>query len=373
MTATPNSQSDAALVTACLQGDKVAFGRLVERHIVRVRRIARAQLRNDLHVDDVVQDAFLQAYLNLTALREPRFFGAWTCGIATNLARVQRRGWRETVAWDALQLAGEGSVEVTVEMRERLRSVYEAIDRLPSAERAAIWYVYRDGMSLKETAARLDITLSAAKVRVHRGRRRLRQQFMEQKMIPVHIHHNLYVSADTNEPPRPINLDEYIAVRRAFLEWQRAGLTGEHGERTPPAELARLDSLKKAVILLQDQGGRRSLPIWIRPTDLEQIAWAASAEAMPLLRPLTVDLLETLLDAGGVRVEQMGVSKLHRQIFYGTLTIETDNGRQEIDCRPSDGILLALRKGAPLFVDEDVMAEAGKQPDERGHFDVLPQ
>lgn len=371
MTARSEKQHDATLVAACLEGDKAAFGTLVKRHLVRVRRVAVARLVDGLHVDDVVQEAFLQAYLNLAKLREPHHFGAWVCGIATNMARMHGRARREVVAWDDVRLVSDNHVETLVEQREQLRLVYAAIDRLGSTERAAIWHVYHDGITLRETAARLDISLSAAKVRVHRGRQRLRQQLMEQKMIAVNLYDEVYLSDSPEDAPIPTKLTDYLAIRRRYLKWQRDGLLGKHDETTASPELQQFNTLAKAVFVLQQKEGGRGVPIWVGPTEFEQIAWATTGKPQPMMRPMLVDLLETLLAAGDVRIVQMAVSKLYEQIFYGTLTIETSNGQQEIDCRPSDGILLALRKAVPLLVDETVMIEAGRLPDENGHFNVI--
>ena len=77
--------TDAALVEQCRAGDKSAYGRLVTRHQLRVQRVLQAMLPY-YEVDDVVQEAFLEAYLNLGKLRQPERFRAWLCGIGINLA-----------------------------------------------------------------------------------------------------------------------------------------------------------------------------------------------------------------------------------------------------------------------------------------------
>jgi bifunctional DNase/RNase len=74
-------------------------------------------------------------------------------------------------------------------------------------------------------------------------------------------------------------------------------------------------------------------------------------------RPMTIDLMARLLEAMGGRVERVVVSSLRESTFYASLHV-ADGARQELDARPSDGINLAVRVGAPIFVDEQVF-EAG--------------
>jgi bifunctional DNase/RNase len=109
------------------------------------------------------------------------------------------------------------------------------------------------------------------------------------------------------------------------------------------------------ILLLQEIEGDRILPIWVGPTEGDLLALYLRKQ--PMTRPLTADLIKEMLALSGTQIIQAAVSKLHEQIFYGTLTIrlaqETDP--VEIDCRPSDALVLATRLDIPIFVAAAVM------------------
>jgi bifunctional DNase/RNase len=124
------------------------------------------------------------------------------------------------------------------------------------------------------------------------------------------------------------------------------------------------------IVLLKEKTGERALPIWIGEWDALDIARQLTGQAWQ--RPVTVDLMRSLLDLGGVQVKQAAVTRLHEQIFYGTLTVTVAGKREtvEVDCRPSDGLSLALRLGIPVLVAAEVMNEAGIMPDGATVYDV---
>lgn len=109
------------------------------------------------------------------------------------------------------------------------------------------------------------------------------------------------------------------------------------------------------VVLLED-GKKRFLPIFIGVAEAFSIQAALSKKISP--RPLTHDLVTTVLDEIGVKVKQITIDQLKDEIFFARLTIETNGKHKEIDARPSDCIAIALRTSAPIFVAEDVMKVA---------------
>ncbi|MCS4540983.1 MAG: bifunctional nuclease family protein [Euryarchaeota archaeon] len=109
------------------------------------------------------------------------------------------------------------------------------------------------------------------------------------------------------------------------------------------------------VVLLED-GKKRFLPIFIGVAEAFSIQAALSKKISP--RPLTHDLVATVLDEIGVKVKQITIDQLKDEIFFARLTIETNGKHKEIDARPSDCIAIALRTSAPIFVAEDVMKVA---------------
>ena len=401
---------DEILVRRCLAGDKAAFAALVTRHQPRVRRVLHALLRHRAEVEDLLQETFLQAYLNLDSLRQPERFPAWVCSIGINLARMGLRASAPVpLSWD--ELAGSGtavpdsgpSPERVTERREASERLYRAIADLPPSEREALLLVYRDGYSHRETAERLGASPGAVKVRVHRGRRRLRvalqsefgmgderisrRPVMEVTMIKVEIHNVLAI--DPQIDTRPL-LEPFLALlpaekgeifqeeitfapaskRGLFTMWELMhSLTEDLAEEEREAFLKEVRRIMPhRVVLLKEVAGERALPIWIGPYEADAIVIKLANTS--LQRPISFDLTKTLLDLGGIQLEQAAVSRLHESIFYGTLTIRMGAEGQpvEVDCRPSDALSLAVRMDAPIFVAPDVMAEAGVVPDENGRY-----
>jgi bifunctional DNase/RNase len=135
--------------------------------------------------------------------------------------------------------------------------------------------------------------------------------------------------------------------------------------------LVRLSAGNHRVILLEEKGSNRMLPIWVSPADGE--AAAIQLQGRSPIRPLTFDLVKELLAAGDVRLESVAVNRLHEHVFYGTLTIQTKGSEgRKIDCRPSDAINLALRMEVPIYVAADVLAQEGVRAEERERYDYLP-
>ncbi|MFZ5436423.1 MAG: bifunctional nuclease family protein [Bacillota bacterium] len=117
----------------------------------------------------------------------------------------------------------------------------------------------------------------------------------------------------------------------------------------------------QGVVILKAPNGTL-LPIWIGL--LEATAIALELEGVKPLRPLTHDLLKTILDVLGASVERVSITELRDSTFFGEVVLAVDDAHIPIDARPSDCIALALRAGAPIMVDEEVMKEAGSPPPE---------
>lgn len=115
------------------------------------------------------------------------------------------------------------------------------------------------------------------------------------------------------------------------------------------------------IVLLKETDGERYLPIWIGAVEATAIALAQQG-ATPA-RPLTHDLFRDVLEALDASVETVNITGLQDGIFYAELVFT--NG-MEVSARPSDSIALALRMGATIYAQEDVIDEAGVPiPDEQ--------
>ena len=113
------------------------------------------------------------------------------------------------------------------------------------------------------------------------------------------------------------------------------------------------------VVLLEDAAGKQRLPIWIG--DLEAAAIDLRLKKQKPPRPLTHDLLESVLSAMGAKVERVDVIDLRDKVYYGRLTLRDAKGTlRTIDARPSDCIALAVGAGLPIFVAPHVLRQAAE-------------
>jgi bifunctional DNase/RNase len=112
------------------------------------------------------------------------------------------------------------------------------------------------------------------------------------------------------------------------------------------------------IILLKGEEDERTLPIFIGTVEAQSIALYVSSVKMP--RPLTHDLMKNVLEYLECGVARIEVSDIVEGTFIARLILWYNGSEIEIDSRPSDAIALGLRFGAPIFVEEHVMDEAGR-------------
>ncbi len=115
-------------------------------------------------------------------------------------------------------------------------------------------------------------------------------------------------------------------------------------------------------LILKEVGGDRRLPIIIGSFEAQAIALELENIKPP--RPLTHDLIKNILDGLGVSIIEVVVTDLRDGTFYAKIYLELNGLTYEIDSRPSDAIAVAIRCGAPIYVNEEVMEEAGFAPEE---------
>jgi len=174
---------DGDLVSRARGGDTTAFAALYGRHAGAVRAALRSQLRDGDRVDDLVQEAFARALARIDSLREPDRVRSWLLAIARNLAMDEHRARARTAPMfddDALDVPStDPGPSDWAEAAELGSNVVGAMSLLSRRDATALALVHDLGFSPAEVAAALEITPGAAKVAVHRARRRL-QQAMEQ-------------------------------------------------------------------------------------------------------------------------------------------------------------------------------------------------
>ena len=111
------------------------------------------------------------------------------------------------------------------------------------------------------------------------------------------------------------------------------------------------------VVLRNRENPREVLPIWIGPPEASGIMMVLND--MKFERPLTYELVKSLLSALGGEVEKVEITDLKDGTFYATIYLKTPAGEvKEIDSRPSDAINIALRTGAPIYVADHVMEQS---------------
>lgn len=111
------------------------------------------------------------------------------------------------------------------------------------------------------------------------------------------------------------------------------------------------------VVILKEKMTERYLPIWIGPAEADAIAVRLQGVSVP--RPLTHDLLNSVIDALGASIDSIVVCDLKNDTFFAKLIIKVEGDQMEIDSRPSDAIALAVRAEVPIYADESVMDKAG--------------
>jgi hypothetical protein len=118
-----------------------------------------------------------------------------------------------------------------------------------------------------------------------------------------------------------------------------------------------LDAVTRSpIVLLKDGSDRRALPIYIGQDQARAIIGAL--ENQKPTRPLTHDLIVNLFQSWDLVLDRIIIHSLQDNTFYALLCLEQGQIKKEIDCRPSDAIAIALRLNTPIWVMEEVIADA---------------
>lgn len=237
-------KSDEELVLAARHGSREAFDELVSRFRDAMLAVAQATGSREA-AEDVVQDAFLQAFRALPQLQDPSRFGGWLSVITRYRARRvgAREGRCEPMEPAALDRLLSYRSEATrhpadeCEKATERATIRSALARLPSEHEVILRLYYYEGWSVRRIASHLSIPLTTVKWRLHRGRRLLEQQLaMLLEIAPVA---RVFAPPPPLHPPR-VRLPERAArpgavSRRGASERRRRGLllTSRAIERSP--------------------------------------------------------------------------------------------------------------------------------------------
>ncbi len=172
--ASDSADSEDRLAVRCRQGDRGAFDEIVSRYQLRLFRFAYRLLSDRSEAEDAVQETFVRVFKALPAYRPDGYFSSWIYRIALNECRRRRRSNRLTLSLDAVPQTAQGpDPQQTMMVTERNRQLREAIAAMPEHYRIVMMLFYFDEMSVDQISRTIDVSVSAVKVRLHRGRGRL--------------------------------------------------------------------------------------------------------------------------------------------------------------------------------------------------------
>ncbi len=333
--------TDTELLAAARDGNKDAFGYLVERYQPMSERIAQRMVGNAHVAQELAQEAVLQAYLSLDRLRNDRRFASWLYGITLNVCRAYLRSQKIDVrSLEALiggmlidpSLLAEGVVDplALAEEHEVAQVILHPVNALSPAEREAALLFYYAQFGLCEIAVILGISVVAVKGRLHKARKHLKE-----------------------------DLSAWFEITSVPQVWARRRKTMIQVSVVDSVTVMNKDTSRAtySVVVLHDEAHHRALGIWVGQA--EAFAIDRGLRKSPLPRPMTTNFIASILHSLGALLEEVRIESLKDEIFYATARIRSDNTLHEIDARPSDAIALAVATGSPIFVSEEVFGMAG--------------
>ncbi|HEX9132932.1 MAG TPA: bifunctional nuclease domain-containing protein [Ktedonobacteraceae bacterium] len=326
--------TDAELVAKVREGDKEAFGQLVERYQQMVERIARKMIADEWIAHELAQESILQAYLSLKHLRDASRFKSWLYGITLNMCRSHLHDRQRDILSLETIIGGlhndtvigfDDTVDpqTVAEAHDLHRLVLQAIDDLSSKDKEATLLFYYEQLTLQEIAAFLGVSVGTIKGRLHRARKQL------QIRLP----------------------SEYVPERR-----KRQGGRMSMRQVTIDAVREHPDT-RQSFVVLKDEYDKR-LVIWIGKAEALTIAAGLTGVSPP--RPMTAHLMASLFDVTGIQLKEVRIEACKDDIFYAVISISNENGEHDLDARPSDALALAVLMKRPMYVAEDIMERIEK-------------
>ena len=127
-----------------------------------------------------------------------------------------------------------------------------------------------------------------------------------------------------------------------------------------------LDSATNSyVVVLQERGGTRLLPIWIGQPEAESIV--RHMHNVKGMRPLTHDLVRNLILGMGAQLKRVHITRVEKSTYYAELQIQSGETLVHIDARPSDSIAIALRLAAPIYAADELLVEPAEDDEDEGN------
>ncbi|MFQ6043213.1 MAG: bifunctional nuclease domain-containing protein, partial [Candidatus Poribacteria bacterium] len=323
---------DEILVKKAMAGDRDAFGQLVRIYQGAVYGLCYHIVGNFADAQDLAQEAFVRAYQDLHQLREPAKFANWLNQLTRNVCGMWlRRQKNKIVPLD--EVASENLADYAtstpleeIEAEEMHQFVRRAIDALSEKNKLTVTLFYMDGLSHQKIGDFLSVPVSTVKSRLHESRKQLKEELikMVEKTFEKHKLPQDFADKVLHE----------VAVKRVDIE-----------EDMP------------VVVLANKSADLQHLPIFIGMAEGNAIDSVLKREEFP--RPMTHDLFINVMREFGIKMTAAIVAEIRGTTFHGRLILESGGVIKEIDSRPSDAIALALRAGAPIFVEQSVFHNGG--------------
>jgi RNA polymerase sigma-70 factor (ECF subfamily) len=338
---------DAFWIERARRGDHAAFGLLVEKYTPSIRRLIIHKLGRGDDAHDLLQETWLHVFIGLDRLREPTKFASWLYGITLNRIRLWlRHAQSQPASWDALldempdlewhiATGTTRSVEDEAAARETRDTVERALGYLSDINREVVALYYVDGLPYRAIAERLNVPTQTVKSRLHKARRHLRSL----------LHDDLDIAVAFSPVQEEVMLMISAHVYDVYVCELVAGIDPPYGESPV------------SVVVLKAQDHERYLPLFMHASDAHAIA--RPLRGMQPCRPLTHDLMTQIIERLGHRVKSVGICAVHGGSYYATLRIAADGGEEQFDCRPSDGIALAIRLNVPIVIAPELLERWG--------------
>ena len=333
-----NQKTDAEFVALARGGDKTAFSHLIKRHQTLVLRLAQKMMSRRDIAQELMQEAFLQAYLSLDRLRDEEKFQSWLCGIAINVCRSHIRHQKINflsfeeimggvkIDGDIFRSDSPSPMKV-VQEQELYNLMLEAVNTLSPKNRTTVLLFYFEQLTINEISALLNTSTTAIKGRLRKARKQLRS-----KLLPLYLENSSTITS--NQDPNMIEVTVADLI-------------------SPNAVC------QSCVVILWDETNRQILPIFVGADSGMTIAHILNQTS--IARPMTLQFMSNMLQAAEVNLKSVVVEALEKDIYYAVACLDCNGKVQKVDARPSDAIALALLMDSSIYVNEAVMKEAGVQ------------
>jgi RNA polymerase sigma-70 factor (ECF subfamily) len=181
------SDNDASLIQATLAGDTNAFGQLVRKYQGAVYGIAVHIIGDFTEAQDIAQEVFIKAYIDLWRLRTPAKFASWLHGITVNVCKMWHRKHKRLdmlnldhpEARQALEQQTVEAPDEIYESQELSQVVLKALSNLSEKNRLVVTLYYLDGLTQCDISEFLNVSITTVETRLYRARNQLKEEMMD--------------------------------------------------------------------------------------------------------------------------------------------------------------------------------------------------